>query len=218
MWFETGLAQLQSQILLFLNGAAGPDNNNPGLYGGYLVYRPLADLGPGPDFDAASRACRSQKVAAAAASIGGVWGGSSGGGANTVAGFALGAGAGAGEGTQNFGFAALLLVALPSAGLIAMSVALEPCVRAMRRRRSSCCGRSLSSSSSSSRTARVRQAARETDSKFWLLRMALEGVGADGWRRGGVRGGSDVPVTDSLVQVYPPDGDEGADAFYRLKV
>lgn len=105
----------------------------------------------------------------------------------------------------NLRFGAVLIVICFSAAIILVSLVLEPCVRLYRR-------------NWVSKLGRVKQLARTLDNNFWLLRMALESVGGTGWRKGGKKEDSAIPVIDGDLWIFPPNVDYVDDNFYSIKV
>ncbi|KAK5660205.1 hypothetical protein OQA88_13678 [Cercophora sp. LCS_1] len=92
---------------------------------------------------------------------------------------------------QNFRFWAVMLVILFCAGVILLSVSLGRVVSIVR-------GHWIT------REGQMRELARDLDSHYWLLRMALEGVGVGPWRRGGRKMDSSIPVMDHLQSMGSP--------------
>jgi hypothetical protein len=106
---------------------------------------------------------------------------------------------------QNFDFVAVLTVVLLSLLIALASLILEPCIQLSRRRWVS-------------KEGQVRQYARTFDSKFWLLRMALEGIGVGTWRRGGRKETSEIPITEKTVWICPPEANYAVDNFYKCEL
>lgn len=85
---------------------------------------------------------------------------------------------------QNFQLWGVMLVIVLCIVMIGASMALEPCSRLIRRHWIT-------------HEGQIRQLARDMDGQYWLVRMALEGVGVGPWRRGGKKADGNIPVVDS---------------------
>jgi hypothetical protein len=107
---------------------------------------------------------------------------------------------------QNFHFVGLIITIVVSMLIILVGLFVEPCMKLKRLLRPSSVGR-------------ARSAAWETDSMYYVLRVALEGIGARGWRRGGKGQGCDIWVIDPDTRLQPPVlGDNAVDGFYRASI
>ncbi|KAK5660326.1 hypothetical protein OQA88_12867 [Cercophora sp. LCS_1] len=103
---------------------------------------------------------------------------------------------------QNFRFWAVLLIVLFCAAVILLSLCLGAVMRIIRRYWVTTEGQ-------------MRELARDLDSQYWLLRMALEGVGVGPWRRGGSKMDSTIPVVDHLQSMGSPMAGYQTDEFYK---
>ena len=84
---------------------------------------------------------------------------------------------------QNFQLWGVILVIVLSVVMIGASMVLEPCSRLLRRHWIT-------------HEGQIRQLARDMDGQYWLVRMALEGVGVGPWRRGGGKADGSIPVVE----------------------
>lgn len=107
---------------------------------------------------------------------------------------------------QNFNVTGLIIIVGISTIIILVGLLLEPCVgvfRAIWKRPA----------------GQLRQFARATDNRFWLLHAGLRGQGAYQWKYGShdhVRG-KEVPIIDGGLYFAPPVNDDGSRApFYRI--
>jgi len=96
---------------------------------------------------------------------------------------------------QNFRFWPVLLVILWSLSLITISISMPTIVRIIRDR------------VWITQEGQQRQLARDHDSQYWLLRMALEGTGVGPWRRGGRKADAAIPVVDHMQSLLAPASD-----------
>lgn len=104
---------------------------------------------------------------------------------------------------QNFQLLGVLIVIVSCVFIILISLFLELTVGYVRRYWVS-------------KDGQARQLAREMDNQFWLLRMSLEGAGVSGWRRGGRKMDSSIPIMENTHMVHPPS--DYGDNFYQVKV
>ncbi len=103
---------------------------------------------------------------------------------------------------QNFQFFGVMVVVAACAFLVLTSYVLELAVGLIRDRWPS-------------PAARTRQLARDYDSRYWLLRMALQGAGVPHWRRGGRKHDNPLPIVDQSCEVFVPRTGPEIDDFYR---
>lgn len=103
---------------------------------------------------------------------------------------------------QNFRFWAVLLVVLFCIGVIVLSTCLGWAMRILRQYWVT-------------REGQMRQLARDLDGQYWLLRMALEGVGIGPWRRGGKKMDLSIPVVDHLQSMGSVTAGYQVDEFYK---
>jgi len=87
---------------------------------------------------------------------------------------------------QNFKFWAVALIVIVCLVILALSVALDPAMRFIRRKWWH------------TEDGDAKQRARDHDGLYWLLRMALEAQGVGPWRRGGRKADSEIPVVDGF--------------------
>ncbi|KAK0732106.1 hypothetical protein B0H67DRAFT_640410 [Lasiosphaeris hirsuta] len=103
---------------------------------------------------------------------------------------------------QNFRFWVVMIVVIFSVLIVTISVSLEMLMKIVRR-------------IWVTKDGRARQLARDSDSQYWLLRLALEGAGIGPWRRGGEKADSNIPVVDHVQSLSPLSTDYGIDEFQK---
>ncbi|KAH8594514.1 hypothetical protein B0O99DRAFT_711884 [Bisporella sp. PMI_857] len=98
---------------------------------------------------------------------------------------------------QNFNFVGLMIIICLSVFIITLALILEPCVRLFRMWRET-------------ESGRLRQRSWEMDSKYDLVRKALQGQGVRPWRKGGRKKDSGIPVIhgEQILQLSILDQDD----------